>query len=708
MRCLGVIVWLMGVWLLAVTAASAQTVPATTSPTATPATAPPSAPLNGQSPAVNPGINSAADTGQTLSQALPDTTEPGELPRQDTLISASSETTRLGISTFAFRNFVMASLGGPVQQVRATLWQDFVYNNALRQQPFVTKDIIALQHYRRQVWPGIWARQQARLYDYGATGTRLAELMAGLEVQKELQLHSVAGGGVAGLVSDRRGPIENSGLGTEGWVLYNYKLPDTTGNVGLQAAGGYGDIHPRQRQYYQLAGFGTKQFGEDALIEARAGVQARKVEDYLSGSVQSIVSDTTFAQLNLYYNIYKWLSLRSGNLYQTPGRNFAYRPYSEPTLRQNVYYNQTEMALRQELLLELPGLVGSVRYEYKLRERSYGIDNNLNLARQQLTRALEQEKAKDIREATTAWYTQLRYMPSRRHEWALATIAQLLRVDTYSSLNQQDRDEVLYNAELGYKYYMSRLLRLDMKTSASFRQLVYITSQQSIENFKERILRLEPGFRWQPGKLIWAGYYSLFVTYNVRDFPTEQDKNRSNRIFLTTHNLQYSATRRDRLSLDFTRRENRLGRLDWEAFRESPIDTVVLYDVTIKNMHNFSRPGQRAEVLLGLGYRYLRQNRNNVAGVQVPGLGNKQIYLSNILLQHGPQASLLVNGPGSLRISAEIWLQFARVFNQYRQSELPYIGASQSAEELDRKQRNLYPYFTVNISYGLYRPRMRR
>jgi hypothetical protein len=189
------------------------------------------------------------------------------------------------------------------------------------------------------------------------------------------------------------------------------------------------------------------------------------------------------------------------------------------------------------------------------------------------------------------------------------------------------------------------------------------------------------------------------VTYHVRDFLTETGRNRSNRSVLMNHQLRYRFPRYYLAQLDVMRRENRLGQLNWERFSESPIDTVVIWDVAGKVSRSFGGEGRTQWRAFG-GYRMFRQSRTSVTGLNDGG-GAFLTFVNNIVLQHGPTLALTAENNSGLTLNAECWLQYTSIYNDYRVSESPYTGASQSRIELDMVQRNFFPNFTVNLIWNL-------
>jgi len=435
------------------------------------------------------------------------------------------------------------------------------------------------------------------------------------------------------------------------------------------------------------------------------------------------------------------LSTNSNNTLRLPSRFFNYRAsplIDNSSIKQNIFYNQNNIELSQKIIYTGTsrgpvgkkgsnrvnfsrgsgnGLNSSLELIYKQRNRIYGLENNLELDTIKFQEAVEKEKIKDIIETTTTWKYSLDYHFNNKHMISLNTISQLFRVDTESEKNDQDRDELLYTGAIAYKTQWNKRFRTYLVVSGSFKHMVFIKPGQSVENFQERILRYEPGFKWTTGKFSWNGNYSLWVTYQVRNFASQQDKNRSNRIFLMTHLMNYNLTNSTSFKLEFLRRENRIGWLNWEAFTESPIDTTIIYDMSLSIKKVLFPANKNNTCAVELGYRYFDQNKRNLAGLNtndtlIPS-GKLLIYLHHITLQHGPEVKFYFNDKKNLNVEFNLWLQFSRTFFDYKITDQPYEVQGQPYNQQDLEDNNkewfldflpyhnIYPYFTVKINYTL-------
>ena len=624
----------------------------------------------------------------------------------DSLVYVRGQNTRLGITTFLFENQVGGRMAlSDRHHLQYDLGQRWMYNKLLRERPFVVRDLLADVTHTYRLTEALHWVQQAHLADYAAIDTRLLSVHTGLRWQAAfLPRHTVAVAGRVGVVSDRRRVATDNGLSLG--ATAHYTLTDTARQLATYVRGDYliNDISPRLNHLGGIELGVEKQFNQYALLNVQAGFRGQRVEDYLLPNVQSIRSDTAYARLYLSYALSPRLSFQSSNQWQTPHRAFYYRPYLADAVdapAQNVSYQQGELDLTQRLRWVSRRWSATGSFQFQQRTRDYSLDNNRNLDPTELRRELTREKIKDIREETTTWRYELRYRPGRRHQLYGQTVARLLRVITPSPVNTQDRDELLYAAEAGWITTWNPAFRTTIKMSGDYKHFVFVTAAQSIENYQQRTLRFDPQFRWQTGRLAWSGQYQLSAGYQVRDAPGEQQKNRSNRMFIAAHQVNYQLDDRHGLVLDFLRRETRLGRLNWQTFQESPLDTTLVHDVTLTGRRRFRH---QSHVVTGeLGYRTFHQSRRQRAGLNDDRGGNRLIYLRQQTVQHGPVVKLAWQGSARLQISADGWFQMIHIFNRYQPGEGTFLGFSFTPAELALVQRNFMPYFNVNFYWRLAR-----
>jgi hypothetical protein len=613
------------------------------------------------------------------------------------------ENMRQGINTFSVGTAGdwRTSFSGS-QKLQAQTGQYLIYNRALPNNRFITNNLwTQLSH--RVAWRNrISLLNEAWQFSFVANQTRIAQYMTRVRYhliqEKNYQLFLQAGGG---FMNDKRLANNNSGLKGEAQTEFYSLSKDSTLSMQVLGLASVSNLSPRNNQKILTFAGISKEFPGGGLLALNGGYLKSKVEDYLGQDIQSIISDTVFSRLRIRIPLSPKLIFSSENEFQTPNRSFFYRNKESGTETRNVRYFQDEYQSLNALRILKKKLRVEFSFESRLRNRTYDILNRLNrtdpLYNQELlvyNQKLGDERIKDIREQYSTYKTDARWRISSSHSLRLNYVAQLLRVDTRSDLNNQDRDEILYAGELAHDWNFPFGFRLTNKISGSLRHLVFIEASQSSENYKDRILRWEPSLRWNYRRLSWTGQMGIWATYQVRDFEGQQDKNRSNRILLFNHQIEYRLASRWRILAELLRRENRLSQLNWEKFSESPIDTVTLYDLAVRSQY-LSAQDFNGQWSVQLGYRAFWQVRKSRASLSDPSVGAKLIYLKSYFVQQGPQLKFLFRKDDRILLQGELWLQWSEQFFAYSRSDKVYLGNNYTPEQLASRDRRFLPFFSL-------------
>jgi len=614
-----------------------------------------------------------------------------------------TEALRLGINTFSvgtvsdWRKNISNR-----QKLNAQLGQYSIYNKALPSNRFIINNLWTSFGHSYRLSKNWILENDATQYSYFANSTRLAQFLSQVKYmawQTEKSGFSLTGG--AGLVNDKRLNNNNSGIKLSASGDFYSQILDSS--LVLRMYGDVSNTNISPRTNSRIAGISSisKEFVSGGLLSGEIGYFKSRVEDYLSADIQSIISDTVYAKARFRYEILRNLVFTSEGQYIKPNRAFFYRNTESKLETRNVLFVQDEYQSRNSIRYNGTRLKVNFSFDAQQRKRDYNVLNrtektSISYAQDLLTyrQRLELEKIKDIEEQTFTYTGDARWKISKHHLIKMNYVAQLLRVDTKSDLNNQDRDEILYVNEVAHEWSLRQNFKLINKFSGSLRHLIFIEASQSSENFKDRIIRWEPGFRWSHGKLNWNAQMGIWATYQVRDFDGQQDKNRSNRVLILAHQLDYRISSRTKILADFLRRENRLSQLNWSNFSESPIDTVTIYDISIKSQYSQIQTDNR-ELSFQLGYRAYWQVRKSKASLSDPSVGSRLIYLKSFIVQQGPQLRFLWTKNERFRFMAEFWLQLSSQYFQYKRTESIFLGNSYSLDQLNTRDERFQPYFTI-------------
>ncbi len=189
----------------------------------------------------------------------------------------------------------------------------------------------------------------------------------------------------------------------------------------------------------------------------------------------------------------------------------------------------------------------------------------------------------------------------------LSGAASILRYDTPSTLNVEDRDELLVAASAGTRHSVSPVLDLGIGLDGSYNHAVYLLKERSANNNINRVLRLAPWSLYRP-----AAYFSsmnaleVLANYTVYDYEREASQVRSYSYrqfsWIDSTTLQFSP----RVALDlfaYVKLSER-GQLNWDEFSERPENSYA--DQTYSGQMRFT---PFTGTVFAVGLRYFSQMR---------------------------------------------------------------------------------------------------
>ncbi len=218
-----------------------------------------------------------------------------------------------------------------------------------------------------------------------------------------------------------------------------------------------------------------------------------------------------------------------------------------------------------------------------------------------------QEKTKDNIARRTALSGTLDLPLSLSDRLAIAAWASILRYDTPSDLNVDDRDELLVAASIGTMHRISRYLEVGVSLDGTLSHLVYLLSERSANNNINRVLRLSPRVLCRPAAAVVSlNAFEVLANYTVYDFENvlAQVRSFSYRQIGWLDSTAVAVT--DRIGLDFFVyfKLYERGQLNWDQFRERTQNSTV--ENTLALQVRFS-PSLHS--LFATGVRYFSQTR---------------------------------------------------------------------------------------------------
>lgn len=199
----------------------------------------------------------------------------------------------------------------------------------------------------------------------------------------------------------------------------------------------------------------------------------------------------------------------------------------------------------------------------------------------------------------------------------LSGAVSILRYDTPSASNVDDRDEQLIALSVSSVHRISPVLSLGVSLEGNMSHIVYLLGSGSANNYINRVVRLSPRAIYRPLKeVVSLNVFEVLANYTVYDFEQQGASipSFSYRQFgwMDSSSVEFSR----RLGLDFFSylKLYERGQFRWSDFSERTENSFV--DRTISSQLRFS---PEESILFAVGIKYFSQSRYTfVSGVKTP------------------------------------------------------------------------------------------
>ncbi len=196
----------------------------------------------------------------------------------------------------------------------------------------------------------------------------------------------------------------------------------------------------------------------------------------------------------------------------------------------------------------------------------------------------------------------------RNHRISFSGSASIFRYDTPSPQNYDDRDELRIFGNIVSRHDLNRYVTLQLNMDLMFNHIVYLRSQRSANNNKNRVLRFSPSVTYSPVDWITStNAFEVLANYTVYDFEDRLLASRS----LSYRQMGWLDSTRVHLSESISlsmfshyRRFER-GELRWADFSERPVTSFEELTVIVGIRYELNG----GDVAFTGGIRYFRQDR---------------------------------------------------------------------------------------------------
>jgi len=314
-------------------------------------------------------------------------------------------------------------------------------------------------------------------------------------------------------------------------------------------------------------------------------------------------------------------------------RGFRYRPLVLPFSQTLVNTNINELRIGGGVQLAYApaaDLSANVFFHIGERDERHTVEGDDRFPREITARATEEQK-KDNLSRRTMLGSAIAYVASRSDTVQFSWSGSLLRYDTPSGANFDDRDELWYSFNLSTLHQINPYLHLTVTAEANLNHLVYLFKEQSASNTWNRVIRLAPRLEFTPSEFLSSSNgFEVLANYTVYDFendPFVQVKSFSFRQVAFLDSTRLALTGRIAVvGFGYIRLYER-GELRWDAFKERPVN--YFEDKTLMGWVEY---GASDGLRFSVGVRYFTQTRFGYAS------GSKTF--ESVLRSLGPLAGL--------------------------------------------------------------------
>jgi len=241
----------------------------------------------------------------------------------------------------------------------------------------------------------------------------------------------------------------------------------------------------------------------------------------VNNNIQSRNEDYLMLSDNLNYSFTKNFRMRLDGMFFLKNINngFKYKPVSASIITENVYDNNIKENLLRtgfELDYRLKFLTTRLNVSYTERAEDHTPMNVDNLAVPQRNELERIEKDKNNNSKTTTAYMEVMVYASNTNSIRLQGASSLLRYDTNSELNYDDRDELLLNGMVSHRYYNFKNFFVETSFEYNSSILNYIFKEKSSNNNKNSVYKLNSYSVFKPVDGVASkNFFQVLANYTV-------------------------------------------------------------------------------------------------------------------------------------------------------------------------------------------------
>jgi hypothetical protein len=259
----------------------------------------------------------------------------------------------------------------------------------------------------------------------------------------------------------------------------------------------------------------------------------------------------------------------------------------------------------------------------------------------------EDERTKDNLAGRTSMFGSIVFPIGYAHQISVSGGASILRYDTPSSANDEDRDELLTVLSITSYHRLGPTLELSLTLAGNLSHIVYLFAANSANNNYNRVLRFFPRTVFRPTDyLVTINGAEVLANYTVYDFEDQATRIRSfaYRQFSWIDSTSVELT--SRIGLDFVGylKLYERGQLKWDEFKERTENsfTEKTYSLAVRFSPNRG-------TFFSVGVRYFSQSRfAHTSGTKV---------LDSFFRTVGPTCAMMWETEGGSVVGLNGWFE---------------------------------------------------
>ena len=241
----------------------------------------------------------------------------------------------------------------------------------------------------------------------------------------------------------------------------------------------------------------------------------------VNNNIQSRNEDYIMLSDNLDYAFTKNLRMKVNGLFFLKNINngYKYKPVSSSIITENVYDNNIKENLLMtgfELNYRIKLLSTRLNVSYTERTEDHTPTNIDMLPVPQRNELERIEKDKNNNSRTTTAYMEVMLYASNTNSIRFQGASSLLRYDTDSELNYDDRDELLLNGMVSHRYYNFKNFFVETSFEYNSSILNYIFKEKSSNNNKNNVYKLNSYSVFKPVEgVATKNFFQVLANYTV-------------------------------------------------------------------------------------------------------------------------------------------------------------------------------------------------